>query len=48
MIRVHLVIFLHDNPYSTGYFSTRLTVSIPQIVLILFSFSVDIRFNEHA
>ena len=48
MTRVHLIIFQHDNPCSAGNFSTRLTVSIPLIVLILFSFNTDSRVNEHA
>ena len=48
MNRVHLVIFQYDNPYSASKFSTRLTVSIPLIVLILLSFNADSRVNEHA
>ena len=46
MNRAHLVIFRHDNQCSTGNFSTRLTVSIPLIALILFSFNTDSRVNE--
>ena len=47
MNRVHLETFQHDTP-SAGIFSTRLTVSIPLIVLILLSFSTESHVNEHA
>ena len=48
MNRVHLIIFQHDNPCSTGKLSTRLTESISLIVLTLFLFNTDNRVNEHA
>ena len=48
MKHVHLVIFQRDIPCSAGNFSTRLTVLINLIVLILFSFNTDSRVNEHA
>ena len=41
MNRVHLVIFQYDNPCSAGNISTRLTVAIPLILLILFSFNTE-------
>ena len=48
MNRVNLVTLQHDNPCSVGNFSTRLTVTIPLIVLIIFSLNTDSRVNEHA